>query len=51
MIGVFVGFSRIFLLEILIFKGTDPFYERYPYKGKNYMQQILRNKKNIRNKL
>jgi hypothetical protein len=35
MIGVFVGFSRIFLLGILIFKGLTPrrLYKSFGVKG------------------
>jgi hypothetical protein len=35
MIGVFVGFSRIFLLGVLIFKGLSArrFYKSFGFKG------------------
>jgi hypothetical protein len=38
MIGVFVGFSRIFLLGISIFKGLTarPLYKSFGVKGQNF---------------
>jgi hypothetical protein len=42
MIGVFVGFSRIFLLGILIFKGLTArrLYKSFGVKGLNYASAL-----------
>jgi hypothetical protein len=51
MIGVFVGFSRIFLLGILIFKGLTArrLYKSFGVKGLKYNidQQSTEEKENI----